>query len=141
MKKTMENIRNLISKFANSFDKKDWTGLRSTLSDEVECDYSALRGNIETITGDDYVAKRINALDKLSTHHIISNYEIQSDDKNATCIASTMIWRKQGNSEFNTHALYTFKLTNADFGWKICAIKQEVYWNEGDASIHSGVKK
>ncbi len=140
MSGTIEEIQNIISKFANSFDRKDWDGLKSVLCDEVECDYTSLRGAKEIVSAEEYVAKRKLALNEVDTHHIISNYEIDMADNAAECRASSMIWRRKNGNGFNTHALYTFKLVNEALGWKISAIKQEVLWNEGDASIHSGTK-
>lgn len=136
----MQKIQNVISKFANSFDTNDWKGLRATLSDEIVCDYSSLRGIKETVSGDAYVAKRIEALDDIHTHHLISNYEIDITGDKANCIASAIIWRKAQDKEFNTHALYTFGLQKEGDTWCICSIKQEVFWNKGDPSIHKGVK-
>lgn len=136
----MKKIQNVISKFANSFDTNDWKGLRATLSDEVACDYSSLRGIKETVSGNTYVAKRIEALDDIHTHHLISNYEITITGDKAHCIASVIIWRKTQDKEFNTHALYTFGLQREADAWRICSIKQEVFWNQGDSSIHKGVK-
>ena len=71
----MDDIRNTINKFANSFDAKDWSGLKSVLSCEVECDYASLRGVKEVVTSEVYVQKRIEALDQMSTHHLITNHE------------------------------------------------------------------
>ena len=106
----MEEIRNIISKFANSIDRKDWEGLKSILSHEAESDYSSLRGVKEVITAEEYVAKRITALHHIDTHHIIANHEITVVDESAECKASTIIWRRTDDVEFNTHALYVFML-------------------------------
>nr|WP_185958241.1 nuclear transport factor 2 family protein [Fodinibius sediminis] len=138
----MNEIQHVISKFAHSFDTKEWERMRSTLSDEVLCDYSDLRGGVkDTVGGDVYVAKRMEALDNIHTHHLISNYEITVTGGKASCTASAIIWRKAQGKEFNTHAQYTFELQKKTHSWRICSIKQEIYWNKGDPSIHSGVQK
>lgn len=136
----MEKIRNTVNKFANSFDLKDWEGLKSVLASEVECDYTSLRGVKETATNDNYVSLRIKALNHLKTHHLISNHQITVEGRVAKCVASAMIWRFDGNQFFNTHAIYTFLIREQNGDWKICSIKQDVLWNEGEPSIHAGTK-
>jgi hypothetical protein len=37
-------IQQLVARFANSFDTKDWTGLGQCLADRLYTDYSDLRG-------------------------------------------------------------------------------------------------
>lgn len=135
-----KEIINIISKFANSFDKNDWDGLKSVLSNEIKCNYSNLRGNKERTSAEDYVSKRIEALNHLKTHHMFSNYEINDRDREAKCVVSAIIWRRSSHTEFVTHALYTFGFRLEEDGWRICTIKQQVLWNEGDPSIHSGAK-
>ncbi|MTI32133.1 nuclear transport factor 2 family protein [Xanthovirga aplysinae] len=134
----MDQIRNTINKFANSFDKKDWEGLKSVLDEKIQCDYSSLRGRKEEITSESYVQKRMEALRELNLHHLISNHEIIVEGKKAQCTASAMIWRRQGEKYFNTHAIYFFRLRWVQDKWLISEIRQDVLWNEGDASIHSG---
>jgi hypothetical protein len=44
-------IQELIAKFANSFDVKDWDSLQACLTESIDTDYSDLRGTpLETIT-------------------------------------------------------------------------------------------
>lgn len=124
----------------NCLDAKDWEGLESILSDNVECDYSALRGNKEIISRDEFISKRMEALNPLNTHHLISNHEVIFNGKKAKCKASAVIWRRNADKEFNTHAIYNFQLEKKGDRWIIFAIKQEVLWNDGDPSIHAGAK-
>jgi len=142
-----QNISNTIFKFANSFDAKDWQGLKSVLADPLTCDYMSLRGVIETLSSEDYVQKRISALDHLRTQHFMSNLEIYLDQENidqAYCRALSMIYRNKDGVLFNTHAIYEFKLvknkTEIGNPWLISWIKQVVLWNDGDPFLHSGAK-
>lgn len=137
----MRDVIFTVNKFANSFDTKDWNGLQSILADKVHCDYRSLRGVEETLSADDYVAKRIEALDHLTTHHMMANHQVTISNGKATCVASSVIWRNDGDQIFNTHAVYHFELKRDSKLWKIYSIKQDVLWNEGEKSIHSGAKK
>jgi hypothetical protein len=86
-------ITNTLFKFANSFDLKDWDGLKSILADDVLCDYMDLRGVIETLSADEYVAKRIAALDHLKTQHLFANVEVHVDNATAHCRLNAFIIR------------------------------------------------
>ncbi|GAB4498174.1 MAG: hypothetical protein OHK003_09350 [Anaerolineales bacterium] len=135
-------IQELIAKFANSFDLKDWDGLQACLTESIYTDYSDLRGTPpETITAADYVRLRREALDHLKVHHLVSNYEIDfPDSSGATCRASMIVWRKSEAEEFITHCVYTFQLIELNGDWKINGVTQKVLWNDGKSSIHSGAK-
>ena len=133
-------IQQLIARFANSFDMKDWNGLEACFTASLFTDYSDLRGTPpQTITAADYVATRRESLDHLKLHHLVSNYEVDFPVADgATCRASMVVWRKSDAEEFTSHCVYTFQLTKQDSDWKISGITQKVLWNEGTSSIHKG---
>ncbi len=134
------DISNTLSKFANSFDLKNWTDLQNTLDDVVECDYQDLRGKIDFISNVEYVKLRQQSLNHLKTQHLFSNLDITINKDTAHCQLNAIIFRKNElNQIFNTHAIYNFYLIRINKSWKINRIKQTVLWNEGDATIHQGV--
>ena len=135
-------IQQLIARFANSFDVKDWDGLQACLTESLFTDYADLRGTPpKIITASEYVRQRRESLDSLKLHHLVSNYEVDLTDSNfATCCASMVVWRKSDEEEFTSHCVYTFQLTKRDSDWKISGITQKVLWNEGTASLHKGAK-
>lgn len=134
-------IQELIARFANSFDLKDWSGLESCFTESIDTDYSDLRGTPpETVTAKDYVKSRREALDHLKLHHLVSNYEIDFTDANtSTCRASMVVWRKSDEEEFTSHCVYTFQIKK-DSNWLISGITQKLLWNEGNSSVHKGAK-
>ena len=138
----IEKIQQVIARFANSFDMKDWHGLESCFTESIHADYSNLRGTPpETIPAKEYVRQRREALDHLKLHHLLGNLEITFlDPSTATCRASMVIWRKTDTEDFVTHCVYVFQLLNASETWKISEIIQKVLWSEGNSSIHKGVK-
>ena len=135
-------IQEVIARFANSFDLKDWDGLRSCFTETLDTDYSDLRGTPpETISAAEYVKLRREALDRLKLHHLVGNHEIDyPDPSSATCRASMVIWRKSDKEEFTSHCVYIFQLIKQNAEWKISGITQKVLWNEGNASIHKDAK-
>lgn len=132
------SIQALIARFATSFDVKDWDGLRACLSDSLFTDYSDLRGTPpQTISAQDYVAARIDSLDSLNLHHLVSNYEVDLPARDAaTCRASMIVWRRSNEEVFTSHCIYNFQLTRQADGWRINGITQKVLWNEGTSTIH-----
>lgn len=136
------DVQEVIARFANSFDWKDWDGLQSCFTETLFTDYSDLRGTPPQMIGDDeYVAARRQALDSLQLHHLAGNYEVAFQDENrAFCRASMVIWRKSDVEEFTSHCIYEFQLLNDGAGWKISGITQKIMWNEGSSSIHKGAK-
>jgi hypothetical protein len=142
MEKNILEIQKVIARFANSFDMKDWNGLESCFTESLYTDYSDLRGTPpQTVSAKDYVQKRIDSLNHLKLHHLVSNYEMDfSDSNSATCRASMVVWRKSDEEEFTSHCVYIFQLTKRDSDWKISGITQKVLWNEGTSSIHKGAK-
>ncbi|MBI3172470.1 MAG: nuclear transport factor 2 family protein [Chloroflexi bacterium] len=135
-------IQELVARFANRFDMKDWNGLQDCFTTSLYTDYSDLRGTPpQTLPASEYVRLRREALDYLKLHHLISNYEVDFTDLNtATCRASMVVWRMSEEEMFSTHCQYLFNLTKTEAGWKISGITQKVLWNEGAASIHQGAK-
>jgi hypothetical protein len=142
MEKDILEIQRVIACFATSFDMKDWSGLEACLTESLYTDYSDLRGTPpQTVSAKDYVQKRIDSLDHLKLHHLVSNYEVDITDSNsATCRASMVVWRKSDEEDFTSHCVYIFQLTKLDDNWKISGITQKVLWNEGTSSIHKGAK-
>ena len=134
----MNDIATVINRFANSFDLKDWEGLKSVLAELIDLDYMDLRGTRETLSREQYVSLRKTALQELNTQHILSNLVVQIDGKRASCVASTIIFRNKDEEHFDTHAIYRFGLTNEASSWYISSIKQTVLWNEGNPDVHVG---
>lgn len=137
-------IQQVIHRFANSFDIKDWHGLEDCFTEKIYTDYSDLRGTLpETIDAKHYVHLRQEALSKLQTHHLCGNHEIEVKGDKAVCKTSMVIYRSGADKQenFTTHCIYTFNLQKINSAWKITGIIQKVFWNEGDPSLHPGAKQ
>lgn len=135
-------IQEVIARFANSFDIKDWNGLEACFTESLFTDYSDLRGTPpQNISAHEYAVSRRESLDHLKLHHLVSNYEINfTDASTATCLASMMVWRQSDEEEFASHCFYTFQLTKLGLDWKISGITQKVLWNEGTSSLHKSAQ-
>jgi hypothetical protein len=136
-------IYELIARFTNCFDLKDWDGLQTCLTETIDTDYSDLRGTPpETLRAEEYVRIRRESLENLQLHHLSGNIELKYTDLlNGVCRVSMVIWRRSDTDEFTSHCIYTFKVTKVEDDWCISSIAQKVLWNEGNSSIHKGAKK
>ena len=136
-------IQNLLARFANSFDLKDWDALCACLADELYTDYSDLRGTPpEKMTNHRFVELRRAALQDLKTHHLSGNTEIDVTGETATARVSTVIYRKDAQGQnLHTHCLYQFGLQKHEGRWVINAITQKVFWSDGQTAIHKGIVK
>jgi hypothetical protein len=136
-------ILNLLGRFVNSFDVKQWDQLKGCLTENVSTDYSDFRGTPpETITAERFVELREKALAPLKTHHLAGNHEISAEGNRGEARVSMVIFRRDDSGKvFNTHCLYLFGLEKQGGAWKIKSIVQKVFWSDGDPHLHSGVKK
>ena len=130
--------------FARSLDVKDWAACRCCFADEIETDYSDLRGEpAATVKADDFVALRRSALERLKTLHLSANHLVTVDGDRATCVSVAVIhrFRPEDGERFDTYCAYTHALVRTPAGWKISKVKQTVYWNTGNPDIHSGARR
>jgi hypothetical protein len=136
-------IHQLVARFANSFDLKDWEALGLCLSATIYADYSDLRGTPpETISREHFVELRRIALEGLNTHHLSGNVQIELGDAQALAKVSMVIFRRNRDENiFNTHCLYTFGVERVNGEWCISSIVQKVFWSDGQKDIHRGISR
>ena len=137
-------VSDVVLQFARSLDIKDWEACRRCFTDEIETDYSDLRGEPPArVTADDFVAKRRAALQHLKTLHLSTNHLVMVEGERATCISTAVIHRlRPGDGErFDTYCAYTHTLVRTAAGWKIAKVKQTVHWNTGNPDVHAGAKR
>lgn len=137
-------VSDVVLGFASALDLKDWSACRACLLDEIETDYSDLRGEPPSRVGaDDFVAKRRVALERLKTLHLSTNHLVTVDGSRATCVSAGVIHRlrPEDGERFDTYCTYTHTLARTPTGWKIAKVKQTVHWNTGNPDIHAGAKR
>ena len=134
-------LQQLVARFANSFDTKDWAGLRHCLKEELHTDYSDLRGTPpERMSSARFVELRHLALHDLQTHHLSGNIEVNASSTSGEVKASMVIYRRNANGEIlNTHCLYVFGVERVENHWLINSIVQKVFISYGHKTIHKGI--
>ena len=140
---TIFALQELVARFANSFDLKEWGHLGQCLADTVYTDYSELRGTpAETMSRDKFIQLRQSALQELQTHHLVGNLEIDLTGGQANLKVSMVIYRRnQAGETLNTHCLYFLGAEQGEGGWRINSMRQKVLMSHGQAGIHKGIVK
>lgn len=136
-------VSDVVLGLARALDAKDWAACRRCFTDEIETDYSDLRGEPPArVTADHFVALRRAALEPLKTLHLSANHLVTVDGDRATCVSAAVIhrFRPEDGARFDTYCAYTHGLVRTAAGWRIAAITQTVYWNTGDPGIHPGAR-
>ena len=137
----------VVVRFANAMDRRDWAGLRACLAPAVDVDYSDLRGEPRaTVAADDFVAARARGLAGLRTQHLSTNHAVQVDGDRAECLSAFLIHRLDpsapaGRDAFDTAGHYTHGLVRTTDGWRIDRIVQRVLWSRGEPSVHGALRR
>ena len=141
-------INDLLTRFFQAFDDKDWRMTRICLCDELFIDYSSFRGvPASAVTGDQYVALRQIALQALEMQHNFLNLRVELDAaaESATARCNYIIHRfpslADGGSDRYLHSYghYLFAFARIGDAWRIARITQKLLRNQGDREIHPAV--
>lgn len=140
---TVLELQDLVARFANSFDLKQWDDLAQCLTPTLHTDYSDLRGTPpETLSREEFVEQRRSALHDLQTHHLSGNLEVAVSGESASLKVSMMIHRRSATGEtLTTHCLYFFGAVREQGAWRIGSIRQKVLMSYGQPAIHTGIAK
>jgi hypothetical protein len=140
-------IIELIIRFAAAFDSQDWAALRACLVDEIDIDYSQLRGEPPSrLSADAYVESRRQGLAGLETLHVSTNHLVTIADDSASCRSTLMVFRVDpamaaGENRFDTVGRYEHGLIRTAQGWRITRIKQTVLVQEGNPMVHGAMRR
>jgi 3-phenylpropionate/cinnamic acid dioxygenase small subunit len=138
-------INDLLTRFFQAFDEKNWRTIRACLCDEVFADCSSFRNSPPAMmTGDQYVEQRRFALRSLDTQHNIANLRVWLDESTQTATArcNFVIHRfgpsvdGDGGDYFHSYGSYEFVFVCGNPGWRILHIAQELLRSVGDGQIH-----
>src|SRR5215813_4378655 len=104
-------VSDVILAFARSLDMKDWEGCRRCFLDEIETDYSDLRGERPSrASASDFVAKRRAALEHLKTLHLRSE-EHTSELQSRPHLECRLLLEKKKHWTTTRTRLETYRVT------------------------------
>ena len=140
-------INDLICRFFQSFDEKDWTAMRDCLADRVLTDYSSFRAVPPAeIEGERYVEQRRAALSTLAMQHNFLNLRVEIDGDAAAARCNYIIYRfapdhdGSGDDFFHSYGHYKLALARRDGRWRIGGITQVLLRNHGNAELHGATR-
>ena len=143
------SINDLLTRFFQAFDDKNWSMMRGCLCDEVFTDYSSFRDEAaSTISADRYVEQRRIALQALDMQHNFLNLRVEVDAaaETATARCNYIIHRFHPSFDgindhyFHSYGHYLFAFTNLSGTWKISRITQNLLRNHGNREIHGATR-
>lgn len=128
--------------YGEALDRKDWAAARACFAQEVEADYRALRGTLDTLTAEAFVARRQVALSPLHTRHLVTPLEAEEHGDEGWVRSWYRIERidprRPAPNHYHTEGDYEHRLRRTAEGWRIVAVRQTVTREEGDPSVHAG---
>jgi hypothetical protein len=141
-------IQDLLTRFFQAFDDKDWPALRACLCDEVFTDYSSFREvRAAMIPADTFVEQRRIALQALDMQHNFLNLRVELDSAAAAATArcNYIIHRFHPSLDgddryFHSYGHYFFAFVNVTGRWRISRITQSLLRNQGDRQVHGATR-
>jgi hypothetical protein len=139
------DLSDLLSRFFQAFDDKNWPMMRECLCDEVFTDYSAFRGvPAAMLSADDYVEQRRTALQALDMQHNFLNLRIEVDDgtdtATARCNYIVLRFHSLYDGYYHSQGHYLFGFARRGGVWKISRIAQHLLRSQGDPEIHGAIR-
>lgn len=136
-----QDIEDLLIRYAESLDSRNWEALRTCFTPDATADYGALSGGGGRNDGvEDIVATCRTALTGLdASQHLLGNFQIQTDRDRASarCAmhAQHFMVSPIGGNTYIVAGTYHDELTRTPDGWRIAHRRLEPLWTEGNAGI------
>jgi SnoaL-like domain len=138
-------INDLLTRFFQAFDDKNWSMVRECLCDEVFVDYSSFRDLPPmTVSRDNYVEQRRTSLESLDMQHNFLNLrvEVEPSAERAAARCNYVIHRFQPSFDgindhyFHSFGHYVLAFANVSGTWRISRIAQNLLRTQGNGDIH-----
>lgn len=137
-----ESIREVVTRFAWSFDRSDWTAMRTLLAEHVQVDYSGVSGaEPELVPAPEQIARWQEFVGPLhSWQHMTSMPVIELAADRATAHVNVVAWLRRddatGPSVASSGGTWTFDLTrDADDAWRISSMTAKASWFDGNQTV------
>ena len=132
-------ISETIVRYFNSLDRRDWVGMRATLADQLDLDFSQLFGDPPAILdADAFVSFSVDTLSGFAaTQHISSNHVVVVEGDRAEVTASMYAWHKVfpalGTQRILTlRGSYDIGMSRIAEGWRMHKLHMAVWDEDGD---------
>lgn len=140
------SISNLVLEWAESYDLKDWSRLRSILAPSVSIDFRAIKGDLrENLTPNEYVAilsdAKLLGSQRLKTQHLIGGTSMNVlQDGSVQLLVQLRVAHQtylddeltQVKNKGHAHGATTLLCKSVQGVWKIASVTPRVEWAEYD---------
>ncbi len=136
-----QEIEDVLIRYAESLDARDWEGLRTCFMADAVADYGALSGGGGRNEGiEEIVTTCRTALTGLdASQHLLGNFRIQTADDRASarCAmhAQHFMVSPIGGNTYVVAGTYHDELIRTTDGWRIAHRRLEPLWTDGNAGI------
>ena len=134
-------IIDTITSLFNNTDLRDWEAVKNSFAGEVQLDYTSLAGGAPaTLTPEEIVAGWSQVLPGFeSTHHTISNFQVQIEEDEATVFhygtADHYLPNDAGSPLWIVVGTYNVHLKNMDGAWKIDQLTFNLKFIDGNTEL------
>ena len=141
-----KKVKHTIIKMINAIDTKKWDVARAQFSEDVFVDYSSLSGQAgSNMKANALVDGWEKLLAKVSTHHMLGNFDItiNKNNKNEAESFSHVYASHQaeGVGYWDAYGRYHHKLKKTPDGWKIVFKKLIMHGQKGNENFLQDVSK
>ena len=134
-------IAQLVSDLGLLVDARDWDGLQSLFTDEVDVDYTSLTGGEpQRVPPADLVGGWRQMLEPLAaTHHLIGNHSVSLEGDGATVATNvTATHLAHDGQRWVVGGRYDARARTVDGRWRIAGLTLTVKWQTGNQDIMGG---
>ncbi|MCG8639031.1 MAG: alpha/beta fold hydrolase [Desulfobacterales bacterium] len=138
-----QQVKNSIVTMVNAIDTNQWDVATAQFADEVFVDYSSLSGQPGSVTkASDLVGGWKNLLEKVSTHHMLSNFDICVNGDRAEVFSHVYASHTaEGIDYWDAYGRYHHKLIRVDGKWKITSKTLIMHGQKGNPNFLQEVIK
>jgi hypothetical protein len=137
-------VSETVTRYFTSLDHRDWMGMRATLADTLDLDFSELFGDPRaTHDSDEFVEFARTVLSGFrASQHISPNHVIDLDGDRATCRAYMYAWHTVPTDPgvedtFTLRGHYVCGLVRAPDGWRMDKLHMGVWDEAGNKGIYA----
>ncbi len=138
-----KQVKHTIIKMINAIDTKKWDLARAQFSEELFVDYSSLSGQAgSNMKADALVDGWKKLLAKVSTHHMLSNFDIKINGNEAESFSHVYASHQaKGAGYWDAYGRYHHKLKKGPDGWKIVFKKLIMHGQKGNTNFLQELSK
>ncbi len=139
----MEEIKHNLVFMVNAIDSKQWKVAEAKFADEVFVDYSSLSSQPGSIVkASELVGGWQNLLANVSTHHMLSNFDIAIDGEQAEAFSHVYASHTaEGIDYWDAYGRYHHKLDRINDQWKITSMTLIMHGQKGNLNFLQEVGK